>query len=83
LVLSLPKLGSMSPGLAVLWRDPETHEGADGDALTVVGSNMAGLWFVLAADGSVHLVDDCERELGTKLFPSAEAFAAELRRQNG
>jgi hypothetical protein len=30
LVLSLPKLGSMSPGLAVLWMDPETHEGRPG-----------------------------------------------------
>lgn len=80
--LDLPKLGAMSPGLASVFRQPETHESADGDALSVLGTNMAGLWFVLADDGSVHLVDDCERELGTRVFPSVEAFAEELRRQN-
>src|SRR5262245_20560914 len=61
--LELPRLGNMSPGLAWIWTKPKTIDDGDGGALTVVGTNMAGLWFAVADEGSIHLVDDCEREL--------------------
>jgi len=82
LELSLPKLGALSPGIAHIWREPEVELTADGDELVVLGTNAAGLWFVLAPDGMIHLIDDAERELGTILFPSVAAFAKELARQN-
>jgi hypothetical protein len=75
--LELPRLGPMSPGLVWINEEPETEDG-----LCVLGTNMAGLWFVLADDGSIHLVDDVERELGTKVFADVDAFAKELARQN-
>jgi hypothetical protein len=81
--LALPALGAMNPGLAWISNVPEQQATADGDPLEVLGTNMAGLWFVLHDDGSVHLVDDCERELGTVIFATIDAFAEELRRQNG
>jgi hypothetical protein len=82
LTLALPHLESMNPGSAFFFGAPEVHDGLDGDPLTVVGTNMSGLWFVLADDGSIHLVDDVERELGMKLFPSVEALVETLRPQN-
>src|SRR5687768_17546933 len=78
----LPELAASNPGLAWIHREPETHESSDGEMLTVIGSNMAGLWLALAGDGTVHLVDDAERELGMKIFASVAALAAELGRQN-
>lgn len=81
-VLSLPKLGPLDPGRVEIYRTPETVPGDDEEELTVLGTNTAGLWLVLAPDGSIHLVDDCERELGTRVFESVGAFAAELSRQN-
>jgi hypothetical protein len=47
------------------------------------GTATAGLWFVHADDGSIHLVDDCERELGLEIFPALDAFVNEIARQNG
>jgi|SRR5579859_643736 len=81
--LALPAMGPMNPGLAWISKVPEQHATPDGEPLEVLGTNMAGLWFVLDDDGSVHLVDDCERELGTVIFATVNAFAAELARQNG
>ncbi|MDX2011172.1 MAG: hypothetical protein SFW67_13315 [Myxococcaceae bacterium] len=81
--LTLAKLGPMNPGLAQVWRTPERSEGVQGEPFTVLGSNGSSLWFALAEDGSVHLVDDVERELGARIFPTVDAFAEELRRQNG
>jgi hypothetical protein len=80
--LELPRLGAMSPGHVWIWKEPETHDDDAGRALIVLGSNMAGIWFVLGDDGAVHLVDDCERELGMKVFASVGAFADEVTRQN-
>ena len=73
----------MNPGLIQIGADqPESIENADGESMTVLGTNTAGLWFVHAEDGSIHLVDDCERELGLEIFPTLEAFVREISRQN-
>lgn len=78
--LRLTTLGPMNPGLVQLWRTPERHLGSEGEPLTVLGTTAGGLWFVLADDGSVHRVDDVA--LGTRSFPTVDAFATELRNQN-
>lgn len=80
--LEIPSVGAMSPGLVWINDPPEQHVSADGKTFIVLGTNMAGLWLVQAPDGSVQLVDDAEQELGTKIFDSPEALAAELNRQN-
>lgn len=80
--MEIPRLGAQSPGLAWLFATPEIEESADGEKFTVLGNNMAGLWFVLADDGSIHLVDDCEREYGEKIFDSIAELASDIARQN-
>jgi hypothetical protein len=80
--LDLPQLGPSNPGLAWIDRDSEIHSDTDGTPMTVIGGNLAGLWFVLAKDGSIELVDDAEHERGTTVFASVAALAEEFARQN-